>query len=30
VTYTIYGRIPDHQSVRPGRYHDSVRVSVSR
>jgi spore coat protein U-like protein len=30
VTYTIYGRVPDRQSVRPGRYHDSVKVSVSR
>jgi spore coat protein U-like protein len=30
VTYTIYGRIPDGQPVRSGRYHDSVKVSVSR
>jgi len=30
VSYTIYGRVPDRQSVRPGRYHDSVKVSVSR
>jgi spore coat protein U-like protein len=30
VTYTIYGRIPDHQPVRTGQYHDSVKVSVSR
>lgn len=30
VTYTIYGRIPNGQSVRTGRYHDSVKVSVSR
>jgi spore coat protein U-like protein len=30
VTYTIYGRIPDRQSVQTGRYHDSVKVSVSR
>ena len=29
VTYTIYGRIPDRQTVRTGRYHDSVKVSVS-
>jgi spore coat protein U-like protein len=30
VTYTIYGRVPDGQSVRTGRYYDSVKVSVSR
>jgi spore coat protein U-like protein len=30
VSYTIYGRIPDGQSVRSGRYRDAVRVSVSR
>jgi spore coat protein U-like protein len=30
VTYTIYGRIPDRQSVRTGHYYDSVKVSVSR
>ena len=30
VTYTIYGRIPDRQSVRTGRYYDSAKVSVSR
>jgi spore coat protein U-like protein len=30
VSYTIYGRIPDGQSLRPGRYSDSVRVTVSR
>jgi spore coat protein U-like protein len=29
VTHTIYGRIPERQSVRTGRYHDSVKVSVS-
>jgi spore coat protein U-like protein len=30
VTYTIYGRIPDGQPVRSGRYYDSVKVTVSR
>jgi spore coat protein U-like protein len=30
VSYTIYGRIPDGQSLRPGRYSDAVRVTVSR
>ncbi len=28
--YTIYGRIHDRQSVRSGRYRNSVKVSVSR
>jgi spore coat protein U-like protein len=30
VTYAIYGRIPDGQRMRTGRYYDSVKVSVSR
>jgi spore coat protein U-like protein len=30
VSYTVYGRIPDGQSVRSGAYRDSVKVSVSR
>jgi spore coat protein U-like protein len=30
VSFTIYGRIPDGQSVRQGSYRDSVKVSVSR
>jgi spore coat protein U-like protein len=30
VSYTIYGRIPDGQSLRSGHYRDSVKVSVSR
>jgi spore coat protein U-like protein len=30
VSYTIYGRIRDGQSLRPGRYSDAVRVTVSR
>jgi spore coat protein U-like protein len=30
VNYTIYGRMSDRQSVRSGRYRDSVKVSVSR
>jgi spore coat protein U-like protein len=30
VTYTIYGRIPGGQTVRPGGYRDTVKVSVSR
>jgi spore coat protein U-like protein len=30
VSYTIYGRIPSGQTVRPGGYRDTVKVSVSR
>jgi spore coat protein U-like protein len=30
VSYTIYGRIPDGQKLRPGRYSDAVKVTVSR
>jgi spore coat protein U-like protein len=30
VSYTIYGRVPGGQTVRPGGYHDTVKVSVSR
>jgi spore coat protein U-like protein len=30
VSYTIYGRIPGGQTVRPGGYRDTVKVSVSR
>ncbi|MGH6920609.1 MAG: spore coat protein U domain-containing protein [Geminicoccaceae bacterium] len=30
MSYTVYGRIPDGQSVRSGDYRDSVQVSFSR
>ena len=29
-TYTIYGRIPGGQTVRPGGYRDTVKVTVAR
>jgi len=29
-TYTVYGRIPGGQTVRPGGYRDTVKVTVSR